>query len=249
MARRPGDLQADTLHPDVTDKAKALPRNGADHGLILAVVADRLSRGIDPAGQCRVGDRTTAPNPLDQIIFGNDMIAALDQIGQQVEYLWFDRQGFAATRQFATIRIKHIIRKEKLHTVVPGAARNGRNQATPRHVFEPAPRWRTLGMTLTTDGARSRSRGMGHPRFFISFAPSSNRGRTRPSREGAGKTGCALHPRSHVQWGNEKCAHEHTGSAEALRPSLRNGLTTYTCSPWCPRCVTIISMMRGITPT
>src|ERR1700744_4341644 len=29
------------------------------------------------------------------------------------------------------------------------------------------------------------------PRFFISFAP--------PQTEGAGKTGCALHPRSHVQ--------------------------------------------------
>ena len=28
-----------------------------------------------------------------------------------------------------------------------------------------------------------------------------------------------------------RCAHEHTGSAEASRPSLRNGFTAYTCSP------------------
>ena len=27
--------------------------------------------------------------------------------------------------------------------------------------------------------------------------------------------------------GNRKCAHEHTGSAEASRPSLRNGFTAY----------------------
>src|SRR6476619_7261698 len=27
-----------------------------------------------------------------------------------------------------------------------------------------------------------------------------------------------------------KCAHEHTGLAETSRPSLRDGLTTYTCS-------------------
>ena len=27
--------------------------------------------------------------------------------------------------------------------------------------------------------------------------------------------------------GTEKCAHEHTGSAESIRPSLRNGLTAY----------------------
>jgi len=32
--------------------------------------------------------------------------------------------------------------------------------------------------------------------------------------EGAGNAGCALHPRSRVQW-QEKCAHEHTGQRRA----------------------------------
>ena len=45
--------------------------------------------------------------------------------------------------------------------------------------------------------------------------------------EGAGKTGCALHPRSRVQLRTEKRAHEHTGSAGASRPSLRSGFTAY----------------------
>src|SRR6267378_1444107 len=45
--------------------------------------------------------------------------------------------------------------------------------------------------------------------------------------EGAGKTGCALHPRSRVQDAHSKNAHEHTGSAEASRPSLRSGFTAY----------------------
>src|SRR5882724_4844921 len=45
--------------------------------------------------------------------------------------------------------------------------------------------------------------------------------------EGAGKTGCALHPRSRVPDAHSKSAHEHTGSAETLRPSLRSGLTAY----------------------
>jgi hypothetical protein len=49
-----------------------------------------------------------------------------------------------------------------------------------------------------------------------------------PSKEeGAGKTECALHPRSHVQNAQTKYAHEYTGSAENIRPSLRNGVTTY----------------------
>src|SRR6266850_1966823 len=45
--------------------------------------------------------------------------------------------------------------------------------------------------------------------------------------EGAGKTGCAPHPRSRVPFAHSKNAHEHTGSAETLRPSLRNGFTAY----------------------
>jgi hypothetical protein len=30
----------------------------------------------------------------------------------------------------------------------------------------------------------------------------------------------------------EECAHEHTGLAETLRPSPRNGFTAYTISSW-----------------
>jgi hypothetical protein len=65
-----------------------------------------------------------------------------------------------------------------------------------------------------------RSRGMICPRLGLGS----------PQREGAGNAGCALHPRSRVQW-VEGNAHEHTGSAEAIRHSLRNGFTAYTCSP------------------
>jgi hypothetical protein len=65
-----------------------------------------------------------------------------------------------------------------------------------------------------------RSRGTTCPSFDLDS----------PRREGAGNAGCTLHPRSRVQW-VEVGAHEHTGSAEALRHSLRNGFTAYTCSP------------------
>ena len=62
-------------------------------------------------------------------------------------------------------------------------------------------------------------------------------------REGAGNAGCLLHPRSRVQNGLEY-AHEHTGTAGALRHSLRkevngrgkpsqiNGVST-SCSILC----------------
>src|ERR1700753_4013020 len=76
-----------------------------------------------------------------------------------------------------------------------------------------------------------------------------------PDEEGAGKDRVRAPPAvSCALMHNKKCAHEHTGSAETLRPSLRNGFTTYTCSPWRPGfLVTIVSVMRSIianlTPT
>ena len=65
----------------------------------------------------------------------------------------------------------------------------------------------------------SRSRGALRPRFASSFALFEI--------EGAGKTGCLLHPRSRVRFAQNKNAHEHTGQLGTLRPSLRNGFTAY----------------------
>jgi hypothetical protein len=45
--------------------------------------------------------------------------------------------------------------------------------------------------------------------------------------EGAGNAGCTLHPRSRAQIVRRN-AHEHTGSAEAIRHSPRNGFTAYS---------------------
>ena len=84
-----------------------------------------------------------------------------------------------------------------------------------------------LAMTTEYNSAFSRRHS---PEFCKFIGPQKSRGRTRPSREGAGKTGCALHPRSHVPQQTTN-AHEQTGSAETLRPSLRNGLRLIPCSP------------------
>src|ERR1700760_622126 len=46
----------------------------------------------------------------------------------------------------------------------------------------------------------------------------------------------------------KNAAHEHTGEAEAVRPSLRNGLTAYTCSPWRPGFLVTITGERLFGP-
>jgi hypothetical protein len=65
------------------------------------------------------------------------------------------------------------------------------------------------------EDTRPPSRGAVRPRFAVVA--------TLEKQEGAGKAGCALHPRSRVQSCTKENAHEHTGEAEAIRPSLRNG--------------------------
>jgi len=80
---------------------------------------------------------------------------------------------------------------------------------------------------------QARSRGATRPRFAKNHphkegaCDPQERAFATLKEEGAGKTGCALHPRSHVQCASKENAHEHTGSAEAVRPSLRNGSTAY----------------------
>jgi hypothetical protein len=73
-------------------------------------------------------------------------------------------------------------------------------------------------LAMTSRDTASRSRGL--------FCPSFARNLLTLRSEGAGNTGCALHPRS-----AQKNAREHTGSAEAIRHSPRNGLRLISCSP------------------
>src|SRR5439155_6437585 len=65
----------------------------------------------------------------------------------------------------------------------------------------------------------SRSRGADRPRFVSSFA--------LLNLEGAGKTGCLLHPRSRVPMHTAKGGTRAYRAAGTLRPSLRNGFTAY----------------------
>ena len=58
------------------------------------------------------------------------------------------------------------------------------------------------------------------PEVCIFFRPSSN-------LEGAGKTGCLLHPRSRALFAHSKSCTRAYRAAGAFRPSLRNGFTAY----------------------
>ena len=107
------------LRLHVADEAKTLSRNGADHGLILAAVADRLARGVDPARQRGFGDDAAVPHRLDQIVLGDDVVAVFDQVNQEIEHLRLDRHALAAAGQLAKVDIEHMVGKVKLHGFIP----------------------------------------------------------------------------------------------------------------------------------
>ena len=68
--------------------------------------------------------------------------------------------------------------------------------------------------------------------------------------EGAGKTGCALHPRSRVQYARKK-THTSIQVAESIRPSLRSGFTAYNViSPVNGSFATVAAqiLLRNLTP-
>jgi hypothetical protein len=81
----------------------------------------------------------------------------------------------------------------------------------------------------------SRSRRAFHASFVINVSLSETEGAARPSREGAGPSQeggredrVRAAPAVSCARSREEDAHEHTGSAEAVRPSLRNGFTAYS---------------------
>src|SRR6476620_9097647 len=68
----------------------------------------------------------------------------------------------------------------------------------------------------------SHSRGALRPRFAGELPPSRT--------EGAGKTGCLLHPRSRVRFALNKTAHEHTGQREHSGLPCAMALRLTSCS-------------------
>src|SRR5215467_4252877 len=93
---------------DSADETDPLAWDGTNEPLLLAVVADRVSRGIDPAVQRRVRDDPSSPHQFDEIIAADDAVAAFQQVNQQVEHLRLHRNRFIATAKLSKTGIKDV---------------------------------------------------------------------------------------------------------------------------------------------
>jgi hypothetical protein len=130
---------------------------------------------------------------------------------------------------------RHCERSEAIHS-----PHNGSSYPPPGLAFgEPDDRLRRVSSTpRLIDSITAASGILDHPpsramttecmsAFSRRIAPEVCMNLVPQREEGAGNAGCLLHPRSRVQK-CERNAHEHTGTAGALRHSLRSGLTAYT---------------------
>src|SRR6266852_2967199 len=104
------------LRAHSTDEAEALARDGADQLLVLATVADRLSRGVDAAGQRRIRHDPAAPDRSDEIVLADDVVAILHQVDQQVEHLRLDMDRDLGASELAPFDIDLVVTKAKGHS-------------------------------------------------------------------------------------------------------------------------------------
>ena len=111
-ARRSGLCIARPVHG--ADEANILARNGADEPLFLAVVADRVSGGVDRPSS--VKSETIRPPDISELdVPGDHAIAVLQQVNQQIEYLRLHRRRSAAPAHLTTVGVQDATIETEFH--------------------------------------------------------------------------------------------------------------------------------------
>ena len=109
------------------------------------------------------------------------------------------------------------------------------------------PGYRKSSPGLRSPNTSPRSRDGIRPSFANSFAPQKKRAQRDPQERARGRPGARCTRGLMCNVHQKKCAHEHTGSAETLRPSLRNGFTTYIVLSLVNRSLLPPSPPRGVS--
>ena len=96
-------------------KPESLARHGLDDTLLLAAIADRLSRRADAGRDRGIGHDAAIPDRGDELVVTDNPGAMLGQVNEQIEYLGLDIDFLAAARQYPGFGIDDAIVKLKFH--------------------------------------------------------------------------------------------------------------------------------------
>jgi hypothetical protein len=83
----------------VRDDAEADAVDGLDHALRAAVVANGLPSVLDAAVERRGRDVAMPPDAVEQLVLGDEPVAAGEEMGEHVEHLRLDAYGLAGSAE------------------------------------------------------------------------------------------------------------------------------------------------------
>jgi len=86
---------------------------GADEALAAAVVPDRLTSRLHPAGERRFAHEAIAPDGVKQLLLGHDPVPFPDQHGEQVEHLRLNRPQPPGAAQLEPVEIKLAVAEDE----------------------------------------------------------------------------------------------------------------------------------------
>jgi hypothetical protein len=115
------------LRLDVADEAKTLARDGADQRLARTIVADRLARRVDPAGERGLGHAAPVPDLVDQLVLADHPVAVFHEVHDQVENLRLHGNRNLLAAQLAPVGIEKVIPEQKLHVENSGLTTTSNN--------------------------------------------------------------------------------------------------------------------------
>jgi hypothetical protein len=121
--------------------------DGANQALLLASVAYRPARSIDPAGKRRFGHDSTTPDRGQQVVLAHHTFAVINQKQEKIEYLRFDSLQAPSSAQLAPMPVNGIVFENKQQLTRPEAAR-------PPHIFNP---YGTPGAQKNQDRLKEKS--------------------------------------------------------------------------------------------
>ena len=90
-------------------KTEALAWQSFDQTLLFAGIANRTPGNVQPRRQCRTGHDAAVPYGIDEIVLAHDPFPVADQVIEQVEYLWRNRDDLRPAMELAQAGVECVI--------------------------------------------------------------------------------------------------------------------------------------------
>src|SRR5262249_55273396 len=109
--------------PYGSDEAETPAMDGANQALLLASVADRPTRSIDPAGKRRFRHSSATPDRGQQVVLAHYTFAVINQKQEKIENLRFDSLQAPSSPQPPPMSVNGIVFENQQQFTRPQAAR------------------------------------------------------------------------------------------------------------------------------